>query len=96
MRIQKIREACYCDCKSKPSRKRLEIEYEDEATSSSYFEQSNDSIENSCDDKESSKNNRIGDCACICHGMYGNDLLDTVSDLEIKKAKKYLFYVYVT
>jgi hypothetical protein len=117
MRIQKVKEACYCKCKlkkktsnkspspmkkteekvettpppqlSKYKKKKIEIVYEsDESILSKSNEVINEtnSLNNSSNQDDENETNK---CECICHGTYSNNLLQTVTDIEIQKVKKY-------
>ncbi len=68
-------------------KKQIGIKYEDSSMDSSDIVACEDDNTGS-KSTSSGANNRFGDCACICHGMYGNDITETIGDLEIKKIKK--------
>ena len=74
---------------AKNGKKKQEIVYEE--SSSSSLEASGIDTQESMiinDSLNSSNEPKAGECCCTCHGMYSNNLLETIADVEIQKVKK--------
>ena len=115
MYVQKVREACYCACRTRrhkssddedevseiesekawkkaengPKQQKKGIVYEDDDSENSESSASNhlDSNGTETTGDETFEDRKLN-CACVCHGMYSNNLVETVAETAAKPVSK--------